>query len=161
MAKAKSAIPSGYHTVTPSLTLDDAAASIAWYKQALGAEELARSLGSDGKIMHAEIQVGDSRIMLSDPVMGGKGPKGYGGSPAGLFLFVLDCDAFFNRAVAAGATVVMPVGDMFWGDRFGAVLDPFGYRWSFATRKEDLTPEEMQVRQAEWMKSFAAQGGKP
>jgi PhnB protein len=159
MAQAKRAIPEGYATVTPQLTIENAAAAIEWYKQALGAEELTRSLGPDGKIMHAEIKIGSSRLMVNDDVMGGKGPKAYGGSPASLWLYLDDCDALFNRAVAAGAKVAMPIGDMFWGDRFGAVNDPFGYRWSFATRKEDLTRDEIQEREAVWMKQFA--GGKP
>jgi uncharacterized glyoxalase superfamily protein PhnB len=158
MAKAKSAIPEGYATVTAQLTIENAAAALDWYRKALGAAELARSLGPDGKIMHAEIRIGNSRLMVNDDVMGGKGPKAYGGSPASLWLYLDDCDALFNRAVAAGAAVAMPLGDMFWGDRFGAVNDPFGYRWSFATRKEDLTREEIQEREAVWMKQLT---GKP
>ena len=157
MAKAKRAVPEGYHTVTPSLTFDDAAGAIDWYKKALGAEELARAKGPDGKIMHAELRIGDSRIMLNDPIMGSKGPKGMGGSPASLWLYVEDCDSLFNRAVAAGAQVKMPLGDQFWGDRSGTVADPHGYSWSIATHKEDLTPEEMQQRQAEFFKQFAQQ----
>src|SRR6476660_8273526 len=98
MAKAKSPIPEGYHTVTPQLTLDNAAQAIEWYKKGLGAEELSRSLGPDGKIMHAEIKIGDSRIMLNDPMMG-QGPLGLGGSPASLWLFVQDSDALYKRAV--------------------------------------------------------------
>ena len=159
MAKAKSAIPEGYGTVTPQLTIENAAAAIDWYKRALGAEELARSVGPDGKIMHAELKIGGSRLMVNDDVMGGKGPKAYGGSPASLWLYLDDCDALFNRAVAAGGKVAMPLADMFWGDRFGAINDPFGYRWSFATRKEDLTPDEIKEREATWMMQFA--GGKP
>ena len=156
MAKAQRAVPEGFHTVTAALTLDDCAGAIAWYVKALGAEEVTRSPGPDGKLMHAEVRIGDSRVMLSDAVMGGKGPKGYGGSPAGLWLYVEDCDALYNRAVAAGAQPVMPVADMFWGDRFGAIVDPFGYRWSFATHKEDLTPAELQQRQAEFFKQMGA-----
>src|SRR5438876_4468877 len=102
MTKASSAIPRGHHTVTPSLTLDNAAQAIDWYKKALGAEEIARSVGPDGKIMHAEIRIGDSLIMLMDAMMGGKGPKALGGSPASLWLSVDDCDALCDRAVAAG-----------------------------------------------------------
>ncbi|HEY2152660.1 MAG TPA: VOC family protein, partial [Vicinamibacterales bacterium] len=101
MAKAKKAVPDGYHTVTMALTLDNAAEAIEWYKKALGAEEVARAAGPDGKIMHAEIRIGDSRIMVNDPMMGGKGPKAFGGSPASLWLYIEDCDALFNRAVAA------------------------------------------------------------
>jgi uncharacterized glyoxalase superfamily protein PhnB len=158
MAKAKKAVPDGYHTLTASLTFDDAAAAIAWYAKALGAEELSRSRAPDGKIMHAEVRVGDSRLMLHDAMMGGKGPRALGGSPVSLWVYVEDCDALFDRAVAAGGKVTMPMADQFWGDRCGNLLDPFGYTWSVATRKEDLTPQEMQQRQAEWLKQFAGQG---
>src|SRR5262245_43950266 len=115
MAKAQRAIPEGYHTVTPQLTLDDAARGIDWYKRALGAEEVARVVGPDGKIMHAEIRIGDSRIMVNDPVMGAKGPRVMGGSPAALWIYVEDCDALFKRAVGAGGTERMPLMDQFWG----------------------------------------------
>src|SRR6184192_2444881 len=108
MAKASNAIPKGHHTVTPSLTLDNAAQAIEWYKKAFGADELARAVGPDGKIMHAEIRIGNSRIMLNDAMMGAKGPKALGGSSASLWLYVDDCDVMFNRAVAAGAEVRMP-----------------------------------------------------
>jgi PhnB protein len=161
MAKAKKAVPEGYHTVTPQLTLDNAAQAIDWYKKALGAEELGRSVGPDGKILHAEIRIGDSRIMLNDAVMGGKGPKAIGGSPASLWIYVEDCDALFNRAVAAGGQVFAgPMGavaDQFWGDRSGTFTDPQGYVWTIATRKEDLSPQELEQRQKEWMKKFAPQ----
>jgi PhnB protein len=162
MAKAKSAVPEGHHTVTPSLTLDNAAEAIDWYKRALGAEEMGRAVGPDGKIMHAELRIGDSRIMLNDAMMGSKGPRGMGGSPASLWLYVEDCDALFNRAVAAGGKVANgPMGqmqDQFWGDRCGMFTDPHGYQWTIATHKEDLTPDEMQQRQDAFMKQFAAQG---
>src|SRR5438128_3236509 len=105
MAKAKSAVPEGFHTVTPQLTLDNCAEAIDWYKKALGAEETSRAVGPDGKIMHAELRIGDSLIMLNDAMMGGKGPKAMGGSPASLWIYVQDADALFNRAVAAGAQV--------------------------------------------------------
>jgi len=161
MSKAKSAVPQGFHTVTPQLTLDNAAQAIDWYKKALGAEELSRATGPDGKIMHAEVRIGDSRIMVNDPMMGGKGPKALGGSPASLWIYVEDCDALFNRAVAAGAQVVGgPMGamaDQFWGDRCGTFTDPQGYHWTIATHKEDLTPQELEQRQTEWMKQFAQQ----
>src|SRR3954451_1099360 len=110
MAKAKSPIPPGHHTITPQLTLDNAAPAIEWYKKALGAEEVTRAVGPDGKIMHAMIRIGDSLIMLNDAMMEGKGPKGYGGSPASLWVYVEDADSVFNRAVAAGAQV--PPGPM-------------------------------------------------
>jgi PhnB protein len=155
MTKAKKAVPEGYHTVTPVLTLNDARKAIDWYKKALGAEELGVSTGPDGKIMHAELRIGDSKLMVNDPVMGNKGPKELGGSPASLWLYVEDCDALFNRAVKAGGKETMPLGDQFWGDRFGSFNDPFGYSWSVATHKEDLTREEIEVRQAEFFEQMA------
>ena len=103
MAKAKSALPEGFHTVTPQLTLDNAAQAIDWYKKALGASEVSRAVGPDGKIMHAELQIGNSKIMVNDAMMGGKGPRALGGSPMSLWLYVDDCDALFNRAITAGA----------------------------------------------------------
>jgi uncharacterized glyoxalase superfamily protein PhnB len=160
MAKAKSPVPTGFHTVTPHLILDNAAQTIDWYKKALGAQELVRAAGPDGKIMHAELRIGDSIVMLNDAMMGGKGPNAFGGSPASLWLYVEDCDALFNRAVAAGARVAPgPMGqvaDQFWGDRSGTFSDPEGYTWTIATRKEDLTPEEIGKRQDEFMKQFAS-----
>jgi PhnB protein len=161
MAKAKKAVPEGHHTVTPHLIMNDAAQAIDWYKKALGAEEVARAAGPDGKILHAEVRIGDSRIMLNDEMGGGKSPKAFGGSPVSLWVYVEDCDALFNRAVAAGAKVSDgPMGrmsDQFWGDRCGTLTDPQGFTWTIATHKEDLTPQEMAQRQAEWMKSFAPQ----
>ena len=155
MAKAKRAVPEGFHTVTPQLTLDDAPRAIDWYKQALGAEEIMRAPGPDGKIMHAELRIGDSRVMVNDAVMGGKGPQALGGSPAALWLYVDDADSLFNRAVGAGAQVRMPIADQFWGDRCGTFSDPHGYSWTVATHKEDLTPAEMKQRQDEFFKQFA------
>jgi PhnB protein len=159
MAKTKSAVPDGYHTVTPQLTLDNCAQAIDWYKKALGAEEGSRAVDPDGKVMHSELRIGNSRIMVNDPMMGAKGPKALGGSPAALWLYVEDCDALFNRAVGAGAQVVSgPMGamqDQFWGDRCGSLTDPHGYVWTIATHKEDLTPEEMGQRQEAFMKQFA------
>ncbi len=165
MAKAKSAIPEGLHTITPQLTLDEAAPAIDWYKRALGAEETSRAVGPDGKILHAELRIGNSRIMVNDAMMGAKGPKALGGSPASLWVYVEDCDALFNRAIAAGGKVAHggmgELQDQFWGDRSGSFTDPSGYTWTIATRKEDLTPAEMRQRQDEFMKNFAAQGSKP
>jgi len=159
MAKAKSAVPAGHHTVTPHLTLDNAAQAIDLYKKALGAEEMGRAIGPDGKVMHAEIRMGDSRIMMNDEMGGGKSPKALGGSPAALYVYVEDCDALFNRAVSAGARLSQgPMGqlqDQFWGDRTGSFTDPEGYQWTIATHKEDLTPEEMKRRQDEFFKQFA------
>jgi PhnB protein len=159
MAKAKNPVPAGFHTVTPQLTMENAASAIEWYKKALGAQEVSRAVGPDGKIMHAEIRVGDSPVMLNDDMMGGNTPKARGGSPASLWVYVPDCDALFNRAVKEGARVEQgPMGqlqDQFWGDRSGTFTDPEGYRWTIATHKEDLTPTEMKTRQDEWMRQFA------
>ena len=155
MARAAKAVPDGYHTITPQLTLDKAAQTMDWYKKALGAEEVSRSVGPDGKIMHAELKIGDSRFMMNDAMMGGKGPKAFGGSPASFWIYVQDCDALFNRAVSAGATVQMPMADQFWGDRAGSVTDPEGYTWWIGTRKEDFTPAEMEQRAAEFFKQMA------
>jgi PhnB protein len=161
MAKATRAVPEGHHTLTPQLVLDDAARAIEWYKKALGATEVNRATGPDGKIMHAELRIGDSPIMLNDAMMGGKGPKALGGSPVSLWVYVEDCDALFKRALSAGATVMSgPMGqmqDQFWGDRSGTLTDPHGYTWTIATHKEDFTREELHQRQDEFMKRVAAQ----
>ena len=163
MAKARHAVPEGHYTVTPALTLDKAAEAIEWYKKALGAVEHGRAVGPDGKIMHAELQIGDSRIMLNDAMMGGKGPKALGGSPASLWIYVENCDALFNKAVGAGGQVygggMGQMADQFWGDRSGTFTDPFGYTWTIATRKEDLTPEALKVAQNEGLKKFGSQLG--
>jgi PhnB protein len=155
MAKAAKSVPDGYHTITPQLVLDNAAQTIDWYKKALGAEEVSRSVGPDGKIMHAELRIGDSRFMMNDVMMGSKGPQAYGGSPASFWLYVENSDALFSRAVGEGAKVQMQIEDQFWGDRAGAVADPAGYTWWIATRKEDLTPAEMQQRAADFFKQMA------
>jgi PhnB protein len=155
MAKAAKAVPEGYHTITPQLVLDNAAKAIDWYKRAFGAEEVGRHAGPDGKIMHAELKIGNSRFMMNDVMMGMKGPQAFGGSPASFWLYVEDSDALFNRAVGAGATVQMPMADQFWGDRAGAVSDPEGYSWWISTRKEDLTPAELEQRAAEFFKQMA------
>jgi PhnB protein len=141
-------VPEGYHTVTPYLAVDDASAAIEFYKRAFGAAERMRMPGPDGKIAHAELEIGDSLIMLSDPFPQSqtKSPKELGGTTGGVFLYVEDVDAAFQRATDAGATVEMPLEDMFWGDRFGSVMDPFGHHWSLATHKEDLTEEEIAER---------------
>jgi PhnB protein len=161
MAKAKKAVPEGFHTVTPQLTLDNAAQAIDWYKKGLGAQETERATGPDGKVLHSELRIGNSLIMVNDAMMGSKGPKAIGGSPASLWIYVEDCDALFNRAIAAGAQAAAgPMGqmtDQFWGDRSGTLTDPHGYTWTIATRKEDLTREELAQRQAEYMKKFAPQ----
>jgi PhnB protein len=155
MAKAAKTVPDGYHTITPQLVLDNAAQTMDWYKKAFGAEEISRSIGPDGKIMHAELKIGDSRFMVNDVMMGAKGPQAYRGSPVSLWLFVDDSDALYNRAVGAGGKVQMPMDDQFWGDRAGAVTDPAGYTWWIATRKEDLTHTEIHQRAAEFFKQMA------
>jgi len=158
MAKARHAVPEGHHTLTPHLILDDAARAIDWYKKALGAVEVMRSAGPDGKIMHAELRIGDSLIMLNDEMGGGKSAKARGGSPMSLWVYVEDADALFDRAVAAGGTVpegpMGQIADQFWGDRAGSIVDPHGFHWTIATRK-DLTPEEIRERMDAFMKSFA------
>ena len=159
MARAQKPIPDGYHTITPQLTLDNASQTIDWYKRAFGADELSRNISPDGKIMHAELTIGDSRFMVNDPVMGTKGPGTLGGSPASLWLYVENSDALFNRAVAAGATVQVALADQFWGDRGGAIADPSGYTWWIATRAEDLTQPEIQQRAAEFFKQMAQPQG--
>ena len=155
MAKAAKPVPDGFHTITAQLTLENAAQTIDWYKKALGAEEVNRSVGPDGKIMHAELKIGDSRFMVNDVMPSSKGPKAYGGSPASLWLFVENSDALFNRAVGAGGKVQMPLADQFWGDRGGAIADPEGYTWWIATHKEDLTQAEIRQRAEEFFKQMA------
>jgi PhnB protein len=144
-------IPQGFHSVTPYLTLNDAARAIDFYKRAFGAQEVMRMDGPNGKIGHAEIKVGDSRIMLGDEMPGSsaRSPKSLGGTTSGIFLYVEDAHAVFNQAVSAGAKVEAPLSDMFWGDRFGSVTDPFGHSWSVATHKEDVAPAEMAKRMKE------------
>ncbi len=147
MASRVKEIPKGFHTVTPYLTVSDSARAIDFYKRAFGAEELSRMDGPDGKIAHAEIKIGDSVIMLSDEMPGwSRSPQSLGGTAVNIFLYVKDVDQVFNRAVAEGAKVGMPVSDMFWGDRYGQVTDPFGHSWSLATHKEDVPPEELRKR---------------
>jgi PhnB protein len=144
-------IPDGYHSVTPSLTVRDAERAIAFYRRAFGAEERMRLASADGsKVAHAELKIGDSIVMLSDefPEMGFRSPEAIGGTPGSLFLYVDDVDRVFARAVEAGGAVQLPVQDMFWGDRFGRIADPFGHVWGIATHKEDLTPDQIRERAA-------------
>jgi PhnB protein len=159
-------IPDGYHTITPQIVLDDCAGAIDFYKKAFGAEELLRMPGPGGKIVHAEIRIGDSVVMMSDemPPMPGqpgtyKPPRSAGLSTGALFLYVNDVDSAFDRAVKAGCTVRTQLMDMFWGDRFGQVIDPFGHTWAMATHKEDVAPEEMQKRQQEFFAKMQQTGG--
>ena len=162
MAKATQEIPPGFHTVTAALTVNDAAAAIEFYKKALGAEEIRRMPTPDGKIGHAELKIGDSIIFLSDefPQMGHKSPKTLGGASGSIYLYVEDVDGAFKRATDAGATTKMPVTDMFWGDRYGQVTDPFGHNWGLSTHVEDVAPEEMERRAKEWAQQMAQQAQK-
>jgi PhnB protein len=141
-------IPEGYRTVTPYLAVDDAAEAIEYYTKAFGAKERARMETPDGKIGHAELEIGDSLVMLSDPFpqASTRSPKELGGTSVSVFMYVEDVDAVVKQAVDAGATVTMEVADQFWGDRFGSVMDPFGHLWSIATHVEDVPPEEMAER---------------
>jgi PhnB protein len=154
MMMAVKPVPDGYHTATPYLIVQNATKAIEFYKQAFGATELMRMPGPGGKIMHAEIKIGDSPIMLADesPEMGHRSPQSLGGTAVSLLLYLNDVDAQFKQAVASGATVQRPVRDEFYGDRMGTVIDPFGHVWSLATHKEDLTPELMDERFQEFMK---------
>jgi len=142
-------IPAGHHSVTPYLTVNDGARAIDFYQRAFGAKEVMRMNGPNGQIGHAELKIGDSMIMLADEHQGAKSPQSLGGSTCGIFLYVKDVDTVFNQAVAAGARAEMPLADMFWGDRYGKVTDPFGHQWSLATHKEDVAPAEMQKRMAD------------
>ena len=141
-------IPDGYRSVTPYLNLRNSAAAIQYYQRALGAKEIMRLTMPGGGIAHAEIQIGDSRVMLGDemPTYGNKSPETLGGSSTSFMVYVEDVDQAFQRAVEAGAAVKRPVENQFYGDRVGTVLDPFGFQWSLATRMEDVSPEEMQQR---------------
>jgi PhnB protein len=141
-------IPEGYHSLTPYLAVDDADRAIAFYTEAFGAQEVLRMPSPDGKVAHAELQVGDSKLMLSDPFpQSSVQPPAQRGGPTGsIFMYVDDVDATFEQAQRAGATVVTELKDMFWGDRFGTLADPFGHHWSLATHKEDLSDEEMAER---------------
>jgi PhnB protein len=141
-------VPEGYHTVSPYLAVEDAARAIEYYTKAFGAKETVRMDAPGGKIGHAELEIGDSRIMLSDqfPQSSTKPPKELGGTSMSVFMYVEDVDALVKQAVDAGATVTMEVADQFWGDRFGSITDPFGHSWSIATHVEDVPPEEIAER---------------
>ena len=149
MTNRVKAIPTGFHTLTPHLVVKGASRAIDFYKKAFGAQEIGRMPGPDGNtIMHADLKIGDSHVFLVDemPQMGCRGPESIGATPVTIHMYVEDVDAAFGKAVAAGAKVRMPVADMFWGDRYGILTDPFGHSWSLATHKEDLTPEEIGKR---------------
>ncbi|MHB8602717.1 MAG: VOC family protein [Nitrosotalea sp.] len=150
-------IPDGYHSITPTIIVRGAANAIEFYKKAFGAQEIMRFPGPDGKtIMHAEIKIGDSKLMLTDemPQMKHLSPQTVGGTSSGIFLYVENADDVFNKAVSAGAKVEMPMMDAFWGDRCGSIEDPFGHKWMISTHKKDLSAEEMAKAGAEAMKSM-------
>jgi PhnB protein len=150
--KAPKPIPDDQRGIIPYLCVDDAAAAIQFYKRAFGAKEGTKILGPDGRIGHAAIQIGDATVMLSDPFPQSRGasPKKLGGTTVAMFVYVEDVDSVVQDALDAGATATMPVDDMFWGDRFGEVMDPFGHLWQVATHKEDVAPDEL-TRRAEKM----------
>jgi len=148
MARRVKPIPQGHHSVTPYLIVGDAASALEFYHKAFGASELLRVPGPHGRIGHAEVKIGDSVIMLADeyPEMDARSPQSFGGSPVSIHLYVEDVDDMAERAIGAGATMVRPVKDQFYGDRSGTVADPFGHVWHIATHKEDLTPAELHKR---------------
>ena len=152
-------LPAGYHTLTPTMILKDARKAIDFYKRAFGAEEVGVMSGPDGRVMHAELRIGDSLVMMGEenpawPQL--KSAETLGQSPISLHIYVADVDASFQRALGAGAKVDMPVQDMFWGDRYGKVRDPFGYVWGIATRVKELTKDEVDRAGREWMRKMAA-----
>ena len=154
-------IPDGYHTATPYLIVNGAAAAIDFYQKAFGAEEVMRCPMPDGRMGHAEIQIGNSKIMLADefPEMNAKGPLALGGSPVGICLYVLDSDASFQRAIAAGGKVLRPIQDQFYGDRSGTLTDPFGHQWTISTHREDVPLVEIERRVKEMACGPEKKGG--
>jgi PhnB protein len=154
------AIPEGYHSITPGLTCKNTAQAIDFYKSVFGATEIMRMPGPGGAIMHAEIQIGDSRIMLADEFPGMScAPSPGAMNSISMFMYTDNVDAVFNRAVSAGAKVDMPLADQFWGDRYGKVTDPFGHHWGLAQHMEDVAPEEMKRRSEEWTAKMAKAAG--
>jgi len=158
-----SAIPRGYTSVTPGLVFKDARPALAWYGTVFGAKVTTRLDLPDGRIMHAEVKIGDALVMLGDeaPKMGLPSAETLGGSSGALMLYVKDCDAVYARAIAGGARALMPLADMFWGDRYGQIVDPFGYRWAIATHVKDLTPKQMKAAAEAAMVEMLKQGGPP
>jgi PhnB protein len=158
MANPVKPIPEGYHSITPSLTCRSAARAIEFYKQAFGAQEVMRMASPDGRISHAELKIGDSHVFLNDEIPGMAAAPSATSTPSSyLFLYVTEVDAVFNRAVAGGSRVDMPVQDMFWGDRYGKLTDPFGYQWGIATHTEDVAPEDIERRAAAFFAKSAGQ----
>jgi PhnB protein len=150
-------VPEGYHTITPYLAVDDASAAIDFYQRAFGAKERVRMPGPGDAIMHAELEIGDSLVMLSDPFpqASTRTPKELGGTSVNIFVYVDNIDELYKQAIDAGASSLMEPDDMFWGDRFGSVQDPFGHSWTIATHIEDVAPEEMEKRSQAWMEQMA------
>ena len=150
------AIPQGFHAITPGLTCKNAAEAIELYKKAFGATERSRMASPDGRIMHAELQIGDSMFFLGDEFPGMSAAPAAGSLPSqSLYVYVKDADATYKQALAAGCKEGMPIADMFWGDRMGKVIDPFGHHWTLATHVEDVAPAEMERRSNEWMAKMA------
>lgn len=159
MASAVKPIPEGYHSITPALTCRDAARAIEFYKAAFGAQELNRMSQPDGKVGHAELKIGDSVFFVSDEFPGMSVAPSASSPNMGsyVFLYVKDVDSVFNAAIKAGGTATMPLTNMFWGDRYGKLTDPFGHQWGVATHVEDVAPAEMEKRAAAWMAKAAGQ----
>jgi PhnB protein len=158
-------IPDGFHSITPHLVLRSCSEALSFYEKAFGAEILSRSPGPDGRLWHALMRIGDSMLMAADefPEMGGDGsraPQSLGGTSVTINVYCPDADALFERAVKAGATARMPPTDMFWGDRYSQLTDPYGHSWAIVTHKEDLTPEQLEERGKKAMAEFAAQAKK-
>ncbi len=152
------AIPDGYHTITPNITVREAASALSFYQKAFGAEEIMRMPGPGGKIMHAEMRVGDSRVMLQDemPEMGNKGPRSSGDTSVTFYMYVNNVDAAWKRAVDAGAKIVMPLDDMFWGDRTGRLQDPYGHTWMLAQHVKNVSQADMKRGQDEMLAKMKA-----
>jgi PhnB protein len=161
MAGNVKAVPEGMHTITPHLSVREASKAIEFYKKAFGAEVVDVHYTPDGKVMHAHLKIGDSHLLLADefPGMGTPAPQTLGGSPVVLNIYVDDVDSLFNQAVAAGATVTMPLADMFWGDCYGQIVDPFGHHWALGAHQEDVSPEEMERRGRAIFAEMAKQQG--
>ncbi len=160
MSNAVKPIPDGYHALTPQITCRNAAQAIEFYKSVLGATEISRMPGPGGKVMHAELQIGDSKIMVNDEFQGmSVAPNTSQPPSSSIFLYTEDVDSLFDRASQAGARTDMPVQDMFWGDRYGKFTDPYGHQWGVATHIEDVSPDEMRKRSEEATKKFAKAAG--
>ncbi len=160
MANNVRAIPEGFHSITPALTCKGAAKAIDFYKQAFGAKEMSRMEMPGGMIGHADLQIGDSRIFVNDEYPGmASGPDANATPSSSLFIYTDDVDSIYNKAVSAGCKPTMPLQDMFWGDRYGKVIDPFGHHWGLAQHIEDVAQDELERRSKEWQASMAKSAG--